>query len=437
MPDELKQGYKDVGWVDNSSRLNQRSLFGERKNKNYWDRSLAERWLNGLTDALHLTSPPTTKDGYGTVRPAEVPLSESAQGQELGRLGKTLGGVGLAVGLAADPVSTITAMGTGALGMYGSNKALNWMDRYLNKNNMQIDPRLRNTVNLVSGAIAGGAGAYATAKVPVNFNDRSMGFASLDSEVYKALSKSDYQPRRVELWADKLEHALLKAQKRRNAKLKVYDVGPEIGKGSESNVYTNNYDPSTVVKVQYRGVVVPKDYAGPVWSPNPTIADNTAKTLAGMKNKGAYTLDQFPTVSHERRVGEYYPTFIQEKVVPVKSKKSFSPRDIRALTRLMMNSKPYADAHLGNVGFDYSGTPWLIDAPLKSEVGTSYFNTSGNWMPRSKFNTDFLHPSSSSTPSSTIPQPMQQPGIQAAPGVFWSASKFNSFLKQFIKNNPL
>ena len=105
----------------------------------------------------------------------------------------------MAVGLAADPVSTITAMGTGALGMYGSNKALNWMDRYLNKHNMQIDPRLRNTVNFVSGAIAGGAGAYATAKVPVNFNDRSMGFASLDSEVYKALSKSDYQPRRVEL----------------------------------------------------------------------------------------------------------------------------------------------------------------------------------------------------------------------------------------------
>ena len=76
-----------------------------------------------------------------------------------------------------------------------------------------------------------------------------------------------------------------------------------------------------------------------------------------MKNKGAYTLDQFPTVSHERRVGEYYPTFLQEKVVPVKSKQSFSPRDIRALTRLMMNAKPYADAHLGNVGFDYSGTP--------------------------------------------------------------------------------
>lgn len=83
----ISKGYKVVGRKDNNHRVNQKSVFGERKYKQ--NRSLADRAWNSFTDAVHLTSPPTFKDGYGRTLNAEVPLMESAQGQELRRMGKT------------------------------------------------------------------------------------------------------------------------------------------------------------------------------------------------------------------------------------------------------------------------------------------------------------------------------------------------------------
>ena len=86
---EITNGTIQIGSKSNNRRVGQKSLLGERKPKNYWNMSFAERALNNITDFLHITSPPTYKDGYDRVLNAEVPLKESAHGQELKRMGET------------------------------------------------------------------------------------------------------------------------------------------------------------------------------------------------------------------------------------------------------------------------------------------------------------------------------------------------------------
>ena len=51
--------------------------------------SIAGRAFGWITDKLGLTKAPTYTDGYGTVRNVEVPFKDSAQGQELKRIGET------------------------------------------------------------------------------------------------------------------------------------------------------------------------------------------------------------------------------------------------------------------------------------------------------------------------------------------------------------
>lgn len=70
--------------------------------------SIAGRAINWLTDKLGVTEAPTYTDGYGVERRSEVPFNESAQGQELKRMGTTalnVGNLGLIVLGAVNPTS--------------------------------------------------------------------------------------------------------------------------------------------------------------------------------------------------------------------------------------------------------------------------------------------------------------------------------------------
>ena len=107
----ISQGTDDKKSRKNNHRVGQKSVFGERKYRQ--NRSLARRAFNDLTDAVGLTSPPTLRDGYNRIINAEVPLWESAQGQELERMGETAKDAGglVATGLAfGNPLTASNAM---------------------------------------------------------------------------------------------------------------------------------------------------------------------------------------------------------------------------------------------------------------------------------------------------------------------------------------
>lgn len=85
----------------------------QREYKPSWEQSLAERGWNWLTDKLGITKESTYTDGYGTERKAEVPLGETAQGEQLKRMGTTalnVGNLGLIVLGAANPTSLPTIL---------------------------------------------------------------------------------------------------------------------------------------------------------------------------------------------------------------------------------------------------------------------------------------------------------------------------------------
>lgn len=105
----ISQGADDKKSRKNNHRVGQESVFGERKYRQ--NRSLARRAFNDLTDALRLTSPPTFEDGYGRTLNAEVPLQESAQGQELKRMGETAKDAGELVATGFAFGNPITASG--------------------------------------------------------------------------------------------------------------------------------------------------------------------------------------------------------------------------------------------------------------------------------------------------------------------------------------
>lgn len=70
--------------------------------------SIAGRAIGWLTDKLGVTEAPTYTDGYGVERRSEVPFNESAQGQQLQRIGTTalnVGNLGLIALGAANPTS--------------------------------------------------------------------------------------------------------------------------------------------------------------------------------------------------------------------------------------------------------------------------------------------------------------------------------------------
>ena len=115
---EFRQGYKTFGQLPDMT--GQKSLFGERKYVAPWNQSIAQRVWNGFTDLVGLTSPPTYTDGYGGKRNAENRFWESAQGQQLERMGETaLDATMIAAtpflieaGLTS-PLSTAVGIGTG------------------------------------------------------------------------------------------------------------------------------------------------------------------------------------------------------------------------------------------------------------------------------------------------------------------------------------
>lgn len=84
--------------------------------------SIAGRAINWLTDKLGITEAPTYTDGYGVERRSEVPFNESAQGQQLKRMGETAKDVGKLGLIAAGTINPFTAASTAStlLGTIGT-----------------------------------------------------------------------------------------------------------------------------------------------------------------------------------------------------------------------------------------------------------------------------------------------------------------------------
>lgn len=159
-PATISQGYQTIGRKNNNHRVGQKSVFGERKHRQ--NRSLAERALNSFTDAVHLTSPPTFKDGYGRTLNAEVPLMESAQGQELKRMGKTaMKDVMIAsapLGLwqmYVNPLAMSAAIGTGVAVDQGTKFALNEANDKLRENGKEFSEEQQNAIRATVGLFSG------------------------------------------------------------------------------------------------------------------------------------------------------------------------------------------------------------------------------------------------------------------------------------------
>ena len=153
----ITNGHKYVGSKNNDYRVNQNSLFGERRyNENP---SIAQKVLNGITDKLHLTSPPTFKDGYNRTLNAEVPLSESAQGQELKRMGNTAlkgftiaGAAALPASFYYAPLATTAGIATGTAATEATNLAMNAIERGTGK---KFTPGQRTAATFLTSLPAG------------------------------------------------------------------------------------------------------------------------------------------------------------------------------------------------------------------------------------------------------------------------------------------
>ena len=155
--------------------------------------------MNMLTDRLRLTSPPAYTDGYGAQRATEVPLRESAIGQEAEREMATLGKIGLGASFVANPIGTGIGLATAYGANKGANFGMNLVDKYyLKPKGLQLGTTPRATLSTAATMGGFGFGHYAGAKVPVTFNRRSMAFGN-KQPVVKALAESDYTPRRFEL----------------------------------------------------------------------------------------------------------------------------------------------------------------------------------------------------------------------------------------------
>ena len=183
----ISQDKKTIGSKSNDYRVNQSSLFGQRKyNPNP---SIAARFLNGITDKLHLTSPPTFKDGYNRTLNAEVPLSESAQGQELKRMGSTaLKGTAIA-GLGTLPFSLYyapLATGAGAVAGAAATKAVNeGMDLIENTTNSKFTPTQRTVATFFSS-------------LPIGTKGYKWGWNTEKRAIETAMNASDGMPNSID-----------------------------------------------------------------------------------------------------------------------------------------------------------------------------------------------------------------------------------------------
>lgn len=160
----IKIENRAVGATSNNHRIGQPSLFGEREyNPNP---SLMSRLLTNVSDALKLTSPPTYKDGYGRTLNAEVPLSESAQGQELQRMGETAMNTAALASipfgakyLYLSPLATAAGAAAGYVASEGTGLALDAVDSALKKHTgLQLSNTQKAIPQFMAGLVAGGTG---------------------------------------------------------------------------------------------------------------------------------------------------------------------------------------------------------------------------------------------------------------------------------------
>ena len=169
---EITNGTIQIGSKSNNRRVGQKSLLGERKPKNYWDMSFAERALNNITDFLHITSPPTYKDGYDRVLNAEVPLKESAHGQELKRMGETAKNAGeialtgftmgsfpaLLKAAYARPLEIVGSTALGGAGTIAGRKVGEWADNKLESQGYSFKVPAKKVLSRAGGLAGSTAG---------------------------------------------------------------------------------------------------------------------------------------------------------------------------------------------------------------------------------------------------------------------------------------
>ncbi len=186
----IDSGRKAVGSKPNDYRINQSSLFGQRRYNS--NPSIAQKLVNNLTDKLHLTSPPTFTDGYNRELNAEVPLSESAQGQELKRMGSTaLKGMTIA-GTAAlpfsfyyAPLATSAGLGTGIVASKATDAGMNLIE---NATDTRFTPEQRTAATLLTSLPAGVKGykwGWNTEKRAIESAMTASGGASIPIEKLK------------------------------------------------------------------------------------------------------------------------------------------------------------------------------------------------------------------------------------------------------------
>lgn len=160
-PAEITQGYSLVNAKPNNYRVGRDSVFGERKYDP--NPSFASRTFNWITDALHLTSPPTFQDGYGRTLNAEVPTWESAQGQELKRMGQTamkdimIASIPfLGKSLFYNPLGTTAGFGVGIGVDQGIKSGFDHLNESLReKHHLQLPQGWQNAVRLGAGLFTG------------------------------------------------------------------------------------------------------------------------------------------------------------------------------------------------------------------------------------------------------------------------------------------
>lgn len=156
----ISSNKRTLGSKSNDHRVNQNSLIQRKYREN---QSIGEKLFNSVTDVLHITTPPTFIDGYGRQLNAEVPLSESAQGQELRRIGNTAGNAAtitmfgtLPFSLYTAPLATTAGLTAGIGTASATNGIMNLIE---NGSNFKFSPGQRNTVALIS-SIPTGIKAY-------------------------------------------------------------------------------------------------------------------------------------------------------------------------------------------------------------------------------------------------------------------------------------
>ena len=239
-----------------------------------------------------------------------------------------------------------------------------------------------NTGRILGGVFGYGVGSAATGavtnsvqnnikwlntKVPID-PDEMYFFGAPDNVVEEAKT---WAPKNYQILFDKARHAVGKLKytlPRNNG----YAKGKYMGHGAEAEVFENAFNPNSVVKVQYNGVIVPRELKDmSVTGSTVESAIDKGSLLADIKSKGAYTVPQRLVGVESLPNGRFAPVFEQPKMSRVISPSDTDLTKIqrrRLLTAYAATDPTYADVHVGNMAFDGKNV-WLIDNPKKSSLG--------------------------------------------------------------------